>query len=203
MTNIFIKGLTIGLAYVAPIGVQNIFIINASLKKSRTIAFYTAFVVAFFDISLSLLCFFGIGSLITRFPILEQLMLLLGGIVVSIIGLSIFKSIPYEKDENTNNNEKNIILTAFFVTFLNPQALIDGTMLFGGNVSSLMINERSYFILGSASASIIWFFSIALILPFFKEKINIKAIGIINKCCGLYLIYNGLSLLYNFAKFTF
>jgi L-lysine exporter family protein LysE/ArgO len=205
MTNIFIKGLTIGLAYVAPIGVQNIFIINASLKKSRKQAFYTAFVVAFFDICLSLLCFFGIGTLITAFPILEKIMLIFGGLVVSYIGVSIFRSAPSDNDTvvDDEKKERNIIIDAFVVTFLNPQALIDGTMLFGGNVSSLLISERRFFIMGSASASLLWFFSIATILPFFKNMVSNKAINVINKLCGLYLIYNGLSLLYHFLQIVF
>jgi L-lysine exporter family protein LysE/ArgO len=201
MINIFLKGLFIGLAYVAPIGVQNIFIINASLRKSRQIALYTAFIVAFFDISLSLFCFFGIGTLIITFPILEKLMLILGGMIVCYIGMSIFRSNSSNDElDNKDKRERNIILDAFVVTFLNPQALIDGTMLFGGNVSSLLISERRLFIMGSASASIIWFFSIAIIIPFFKDKITGKAIIFINKICGLYLIYNGLTLLYNFFK---
>jgi L-lysine exporter family protein LysE/ArgO len=201
MISIFLKGLSIGLAYVAPIGVQNIFIINASLRKSRRQALYTAFVIAFFDIILSLFCFFGIGSLITVFPILELIMLLFGGLIVGYIGLSIFRSSTSDYEFKVDcKGERNIVLDAFVVTFLNPQALIDGTMLFGGNVSSLLISERRLFILGSASASILWFFSIAIILPFVKGKITEKTLNIINKVCGLYLIFNATSLLYDFIK---
>lgn len=58
----FFQGLTMGLAYVAPIGLQNLFVINSALTQSRHRAFLTALIVIFFDISLALACFFGIGA---------------------------------------------------------------------------------------------------------------------------------------------
>jgi L-lysine exporter family protein LysE/ArgO len=204
MFDIYLKGLSVGLAYVAPIGVQNIFVINAAIKKNRFKSIYTALVVAFFDIALSLCCFFGIGVLITTFPVIEKIMLFVGGIVVAYIGKTIFFSINDDDDDSKNTSqERNIIASAFLVTFINPQALIDGTMLFGGNISSLADIQRSYFIMGSASASLLWFLSIAIILPFFKNKIGGNTINIINKICGLYLVFNGLSLLYKFIEIVF
>ncbi len=46
-----------GLAYLAPIGMQNLFVINSALNDSRKRAFLTAIIVACFDISLSASCF--------------------------------------------------------------------------------------------------------------------------------------------------
>ena len=57
----FLQGLTLGLAYIAPIGMQNMFIINSALNNTRRRAFLTALIVLFFDVTLSLSCFFGIG----------------------------------------------------------------------------------------------------------------------------------------------
>ena len=53
-----------GLAYLAPIGAQNLFVINTALTAPLGIALVTAGIVAFFDISLALACFFGIGALV-------------------------------------------------------------------------------------------------------------------------------------------
>ncbi len=41
----FFQGLTMGLAYVAPIGLQNLFVINSALTQSRHRAFLTALIV--------------------------------------------------------------------------------------------------------------------------------------------------------------
>ena len=59
----FFQGLTLGLAYIAPIGMQNLFVIDSALTKPRRRALLTALIVLFFDVSLSLSCFFGIGKL--------------------------------------------------------------------------------------------------------------------------------------------
>lgn len=57
----YLQGLTMGLAYVAPIGVQNLFVINSALSQKRSRAVLTALIVIFFDVTLGLACFFGIG----------------------------------------------------------------------------------------------------------------------------------------------
>ena len=47
----FWQGLLMGLAYVAPIGMQNMFVINTALNSRRQRAVTVALIVAFFDIT--------------------------------------------------------------------------------------------------------------------------------------------------------
>ena len=49
--DIYLQGLTMGLAYVAPIGLQNLFVINTALTQKRGRVFLTALIVIFFDIT--------------------------------------------------------------------------------------------------------------------------------------------------------
>ena len=63
----FLQGLTMGLAYVAPIGLQNLFVINSALMQECRKALLTATVVIFFDVTLSMACFFGIGALMQHY----------------------------------------------------------------------------------------------------------------------------------------
>ena len=67
----FLQGLTMGLAYVAPIGVQNLFVINSALTQNRLRALLTALIVIFFDITLALACFFGIGVVMENYHWLQ------------------------------------------------------------------------------------------------------------------------------------
>ena len=76
---LYFQGLTMGLAYVAPIGMQNLFVINSALTRTRRNALITAVIVIFFDIVLSLACFFGIGALMQAHPWLQTVVLGLGG----------------------------------------------------------------------------------------------------------------------------
>lgn len=78
----FLQGLTLGLAYIAPIGMQNMFIINSALNNTRRRAFLTALIVLFFDVTLSLSCFFGIGRVMELFPKVEMFILGAGSLLV-------------------------------------------------------------------------------------------------------------------------
>ena len=81
--SLYLQGLAIGLAYVAPIGMQNLFVINAALTQSRRRLALITLIVIFFDVSLLLACFFGIGALVERFSLLRTVVLAAGGLVVS------------------------------------------------------------------------------------------------------------------------
>jgi L-lysine exporter family protein LysE/ArgO len=66
----FLQGLTMGLAYVAPIGLQNLFVINSALTHTRKRALLTALIVILFDVTLALascLWFTGLTLLISLF----------------------------------------------------------------------------------------------------------------------------------------
>ena len=145
----YLQGLGIGLAYVAPIGMQNLFVINSALTQPRRKAMLTALIVIFFDISLALACFFGIGAL---------------------------------------------------VTWCNPQALIDGTMLFGGFHAGNPGAVSTQLILGSSSASFLWFFGITVLISCFSAKFNDKILRVINIVCGVIIIFYGAKLLFQFFQ---
>ena len=78
----FVQGLTMGLAYVAPIGVQNLFVIHSALAHPRRRALATAGIVIFFDVTLALACFFGVGVVMETFPVVRMAVLLAGSLVV-------------------------------------------------------------------------------------------------------------------------
>ena len=59
----YLQGLALGLAYVAPIGMQNLFVINSALTQTRLRALVTALIVIFFDVTLALACFLALALL--------------------------------------------------------------------------------------------------------------------------------------------
>lgn len=80
------QGLLLGFAYVAPIGVQNLFVINAGLSQTKWGAFRTALVTIFFDVTLALAGFFGMGALLTQSALLAKGILAVGSLLVMYIG---------------------------------------------------------------------------------------------------------------------
>ncbi|MHC6178462.1 LysE/ArgO family amino acid transporter [Clostridium sp. JNZ X4-2] len=201
MMKYFIQGLLLGISYVAPIGMQNLYVINSALWNKKTDAYKVAFITIFFDISLALTCFWGMGTVIQKSKILKGIVLLVGCIVVIYIGLSLIINKPHT--DNKTVKERNlikIITSCFIVTWMNPQAIIDGSLLLGGFKSSLSHEASSFFILGSCTASAFWFIFLTTIVSNFKHSFNKKSIKIINMICGIIIIYYGLKLGLNFIR---
>ena len=145
----FFQGLTMGLAYVAPIGLQNLFVINAALTHTRSRALLTAIIVIFFDITLALACFFGIGAIMQNYIWLQMIILSIGSLVVIYIGISLLRSKVSEIDKSRAElSIYKTIYSACIVTWFNPQAIIDGSMMLGAFHVTLPQNQSMTFISG-------------------------------------------------------
>lgn len=197
---IYLQGLTMGLAYVAPIGLQNLFVINTALTQPRRRVYATALIVIFFDVTLGLACFFGIGAIMSASPVLEMIVLAVGSLIVLWIGLGLVRS----KEESLDNGRDvnipilKVVTTACVVTWFNPQALIDGSMMLGAFKATLPSGTDFFFVGGFASASVLWFLGISTIISLFSARFTPKMLRVINIVCGAVVIFYGLKLLWNF-----
>lgn len=199
--DIYLQGLTIGLAYCAPIGLQNLFLINTALTQRRSRVYLTVLIIIFFDVTLGMACFFGIGAIMSASPILEMIILGIGSLIVIWIGQGLVRAHD-TMDSNTKVDIPiaKVITTACVVTWFNPQALIDGSMMLGAFKATLPAGTDFLFTGGFASASVIWFTSVATIVSLFSAKFNDKALRIINIICGVVIIFYGLKLLWSFIQ---
>ena len=199
--NIYLQGLTMGLAYVAPIGLQNLFVINTALTQRRSRVYLTALIVIFFDITLGLACFLGVGALMSALPWLQKVILGIGSLIVIWIGIGLLRSkASMEGGRDVNVPIWKVISSACVVTWFNPQAIIDGTMMLGAFRASLPAGMDAFFIGGFASASILWFLGISTVISLFSAKFNEKILNIINKVCGVVIIFYGCKLLWSFVQ---
>lgn len=199
--DIYLQGLTMGLAYVAPIGLQNLFVINTALTQPRRRVYATALIVIFFDVTLGMACFFGVGAIMSASPLLEMAILLVGSLIVLWIGLGLVRA----KDTMDTSTKVDIpigkvITTACVVTWFNPQALIDGSMMLGAFKATLPAGTDLFFVAGFASASVLWFLSISTIISLFSAKFTDKTLRVINVICGLVIIFYGFKLLWSFIQ---
>lgn len=190
-----------GLAYVAPIGLQNLFVINTAISQPRHRAYITALIVIFFDVTLALACFFGVGIIMEQSEWLEMGILLVGSVIVIVIGIGLLRAAG-KMDSSTEVAVPilKVIATACVVTWFNPQALIDGSMMLGAFKATLPAAESSKFIIGVACASCCWFMGITTILSFLGAKITDKVLRVINIICGAVIILYGIKLGVNFVQ---
>ena len=199
--NIYLQGLSMGLAYVAPIGLQNLFVINTALTQRRRRAFLTALIVIFFDVTLGLACFLGAGALMQAVPWLQKAILAAGGAIVIYIGVGLLRAkASLEGGRDVNVPLWKAAVTACVVTWFNPQAIIDGTMMLGAFRASLPQGTDRFFIGGFASASVLWFLGVTAVISLLGARFNEKALTVINKLCGAVIIFYGIKLLYDFAR---
>ena len=196
---VYLQGLSMGLAYVAPIGMQNLFVINAALTQPRRRLIPIMLIIVFFDVSLSLACFFGIGALMEALAWLRRIVLAAGSVVVIWIGAGLLRARPrLDAGVDTGASLWRLAGTAFVVTWINPQAIIDGTLLIGAFRASLPAGSAAAFILGFTSASVLWFSALSVIVSLLRERFGEKLLNIINKICGAVIIFYGVKLLYSF-----
>jgi len=200
MIEYLLQGFLLGLAYLAPIGMQNMYVINSAIRMTRLRAYQVAGMTFVFDISLALACFFGIGFLLEKFPAVKVIILLVGFFAVTYIGIRLIFSKPTLEEIEMNEPLTKIALMCFAVTWLNPNAVIDGTMLLGGIRASLPSTASNMFILGVALASFTWFNGIVAVVSTFKGRISVKTFRFINGLCGAVIIVYGLMLGLSFAQ---
>ena len=201
MIPIYLQGLSLGLAYVAPIGMQNLFVINSAMSQKLRRAIATALIVIFWDISLGIACFLGAGALMEALPWLQKIILGAGGLLVIYIGVGLIRSkADLSGGRDVNQPLWKIICSAFIVTWLNPQALIDGTLMLGAFRASLSVGGDLYFITGFASASLIWFSCLAILVHLLGSKINSIVLTWLNRICGVVIIIYGIKLLCNLVQ---
>lgn len=196
----YLQGLVLGLAYVAPIGMQNLFVINSALTQTRLRALVTALIVIFFDVTLALACFFGIGLVMQKYPPVQLGILLLGGLVVVYIGVSLLKSSVRQIGGAQQMPLGKTVWAACVVTWFNAQAVIDGTMLLGAFKASMTEAQSLHFLFGVLSASCLWFVTLAMVVSLAGSLVTPRVLGVINKICGAVIAVYGLRLLWHFAE---
>ena len=196
----YLQGLALGLAYVAPIGMQNLFVINSALTQTRLRALLTALIVIFFDVTLALACFFGIGLVMQKYPPMQLGILLLGGLVVVYIGVSLLKSSVRQIGGAQQMLLGKTVWAACVVTWFNAQAVIDGTMLLGAFKATMNHAQSLHFLFGVISASCLWFISLALIVSLAGSLITPRTLNLINKICGTVIIIYDIKLFWHFAE---
>lgn len=199
---IYLRGILVGFAFVAPIGMQNIYMFNKALSNKMSKALLYNFLVWFCDALFSFAAFYGIGALISANEIVKIIVMLVGGALTSYIGFNIIRSAKQTAigSDSKKQTLKQALMTALIVSWGNPQAMIDGTMMLGASRATLTFEQSILFITGVVTASFIWDHGITIGFNLLRDKLPKKFLlainlisGIIVAVYGLYLILTGIT----------
>ncbi len=199
---IYLRGILVGFAFVAPIGMQNIYMFNNALSNKMNKALLYNFLVWFCDALFSFAAFYGIGALISANEIVKIIVMIIGGALTSYIGFNIIRSAKQTAigSDQKKQTIKQALMTALIVSWGNPQAMIDGTMMLGASRATLTFEQSIFFITGVITASFIWDHGITIGFNLLRDRLPKKFLlainlisGIIVAIYGLYLILTGIT----------
>jgi L-lysine exporter family protein LysE/ArgO len=126
--------------------------------------------------------------------------LLVGSLLVIWIGINLIRTkSTLDTSKSVNIPILKVIWSACVVTWFNPQAIIDGTMMLGAFRATLDPSMSQFFILGVAVASTLWFLGISTLITFFSAKFTDKTLNWINIICGIIIVIYGIRLFVGFV----
>lgn len=180
MFGAFKIGWLLGLSIIISIGAQNLFLIKQGLRNEQP--YLCAFMCFLCDFILISLGAIGVSEVILALPVLKFILLAFGVIFLAYYGSLAIKrgfDLPaidaYLKQIKEQNHQvtstKKLILLALSFSVLNPQSLLDSTMIIGSNANYFNHEVKLLFVSGAITASFCWFFGISLATQYFGKKL--------------------------------
>lgn len=189
MFSVFIQGVAMGAALILPLGPQNAFVLNQGVRRQYHLM--TAALCTLSDILLICGGIFGGSALLSQSTLLLNLVTWAGVAFLLWYGWGALRTafsgnIQLETAEIMKQSRWRIIATLVAVTWLNPHVYIDTFVLLGSLGGQLPDEARRWFALGSISASVIWFFGLAMLAAWLAPVLNTpRAQRIINLLVGV------------------
>lgn len=205
LLQVILQGMLIGFAYSAPIGMQNLYIFNNALSNRLSKAFLYASVIWLVDAVFSLIAFLGIGTLLMQNAFIKLAVLLIGGLIVIYLGGTIIRTanaVQLNTIEQATTIGK-VFVTALVLSFGNPQALIDGSLMLGALRGTLNDSEVIPFYGGVILATAIWFTGITLAFNILRDRLSKRFLVWINLISGFIVLLYGVHLVLEFIKHFF
>jgi len=187
--SIYLQGLALGAALILPLGPQNAFVMNQGIKRHYHLM--TATLCTLSDIALICGGIFGGSALLHQSPLLLTLITWAGVAFLLWYGWGALRSawrggIALEQDSALKQGRWRIVATMLAVTWLNPHVYLDTFVVLGSLGSQLpAADARRWFALGTVSASVIWFYGLALLAAWLSPRLRTaRAQRIINLLVG-------------------
>lgn len=205
MAAVFLKGFLLSIALVASIGMQNLFVFNTALNNRFGRANLIATFVWLADSTLTIVAFFGVGALLTAFPLVKILVMLIGGAIVVWLGIGIIRSATAAQlgQSDTVQPLGAAFRSAWLVTWANPQALLDVSLMYGALRGSMPVADYAPFIIGVVIATAVWFYGMTTLLNLLRDKLPAKVMVVINMLSGLIVTGYGVLLIWRGLQAAF
>jgi L-lysine exporter family protein LysE/ArgO len=184
----FLSGFAIGGSLIIAIGAQNVFVLRQGIKREHV--FPVALFCAVADAALIALGVAGLGLLIKRLPGLLTGISLFGIIFLGWYGLkAAWRAMApsgMEIGDGGPLSLKAALAACAAFTLLNPHVYLDTVILVGSLAAPYSGQARWAYGIGAASASFVWFFSLAygarILTPVFAKPIAWRVLDALIAC---------------------
>lgn len=197
-----VKGFAIGICASAPVGPIAILVIQKSLSKGHKDGFITGLGACVVDTVFSIVAIFALAAAERLINEHRELILLAGGIVVTILGWSMSTSDPFRKLKARESKRTSVSVTDFLqavaMGLSNPGAIFVIFALFAffgiGPLDSSDWRVAPIILSVSLGSAFYWFI-VTWLLSHFRKRFRLRTILWINRITGAIIIIIGLVLL--------
>jgi L-lysine exporter family protein LysE/ArgO len=194
----YFQGLTLGAALILPLGPQNAFVMNQGIRRQYHLMI--ASLCALSDLLLICGGIFGGSALLMQSPWLLAIVTW-GGVAFLLwygwgaLRTAMSSCVELASVEVMKQGRWKIIATVLAVTWLNPHVYLDTFVVLGSLGGQLADEPKRWFALGTVSASILWFYGLALLAAWLAPRLRTtKAQRIINGVVGVVMWFIALQL---------
>lgn len=185
------RGIAIGVLVSAPMGPVGMLCIQRTLDKGRRAGFYTGVGAASSDLLYCLLTGFGLSFIEEFLERNQNIIQLLGSIVLIAFGVYLFKSNPskgLKKPAVSQTSAKKNILTGFLFTVSNPLILFLIIGLFAR--FNFLMPEMTFFhyLIGFVFiflGALAWWWLVTAFVDKVRAHFNIRSMWLINRIIGI------------------
>lgn len=196
-----IKGFVIGICASVPVGPIAILVIQKTLSKGRYAGFVSGLGASVVDTIYAIVALFALAFAQQIIERHENIILLVGGLILTLIGVSMALSNPFRKrvkqDGRSSFSSKDF-LQAIAMGVSNPMAIFVMFALFAFfGIAAETPHDWNVapIILSVSSGSVVYWFTLSWALSKFRDKFSLRTILWISRVMGAIVIIIGLVLL--------
>ena len=195
-----LKGFVVGATAAMPVGPIAILVIQKTMGKGRQAGFVTGLGASVVDTMYAIIALFALAFAQSLIEKHENLILLVGGCVLTIIGISMSLSNPFrkrpKKDGKSNVSSKDF-LQALAMGISNPMAIFVMFALFAF-FGIAQDTPRDWnvapIILSVSAGSVTYWFTMSWLLSRFRDRFSLRTLLWISRIMGAIVIIIGLVL---------
>ena len=200
MLEVFLKGMIIGIGASIPLGPIGVLCIQKTLSKGRLTGFLTGLGASISDTfysAISMLGLFLVDSFVNEN---KALVLLIGGIVITLIGIRVYMSNPVRqiKQKKKSSGGLTDMLESLAMTITNPGSIFLILAMFtlvrlDMSIFSEEESTRAVFIVLAAIflGSALWWYFLSTIINIFRKRFRLHQLIVINKISGIVIAVLG------------